>query len=224
MFRIKICGVTNVPDAVSAISAGADAIGLNFCPQSQRFVDADAAHDVASAVPEDVTLVGVFVNSTAEEIAETFDRLSLDVVQLHGDEPAELLAELPDSATIIRAYRCGREGLAPLARFISSCRMHGRLPDAALIDANASNDYGGTGQIADWQQISRQREILGDVPLVLAGGLTPVNVGEAIATVQPDAVDVATGVEHRPGVKDPTLVAQFVASARLAFDNAGRRV
>lgn len=219
MFRIKICGITNVPDALSAMGAGADAIGLNFYEDGKRFIDPDAAFDVASAVPEDVTLVGVFVNASAEEIAETADRLALDAVQLHGDEPAELLPQLPEDVMIVRAYRCGREGLAPLARFISSCRMHGRLPDAALIDANASSDYGGTGQIADWQQIASQREILGDVPLILAGGLTPVNVGEAIATVRPQAVDVATGVERRPGVKDATLVAQFVASARLAFDN-----
>lgn len=221
MFQIKICGVTNVEDALTAISAGADAIGLNFYAQSKRFVSEDAAFDVASNVPEDVTLVGVFVNADAEEIAETADRLSLDAVQLHGDEPAELLAKLPQSLMIIRAHRCGREGLAPLARFISSCRMHGRLPDAALIDANASSDYGGTGDVADWQQIARQREILGEVPLILAGGLTPINVGEAITTVRPQAVDVASGVERRPGVKDSTLVAQFVASARLAFDKLG---
>lgn len=219
MFRIKICGITNVSDALSAMGAGADAIGLNFYADGKRFIDAETAFDVASAVPEEVTLVGVFVNSSAEEIIETADRLSLDVIQLHGDEPADLLPKLPEDIMIVRAYRCGREGLAPLARFISSCRMHGRLPDAALIDANASSDYGGTGQIADWQQIASQREILGEVPLILAGGLTPVNVGEAIATVRPQAVDVATGVERRPGVKDSTLVAQFVASARLAFDN-----
>jgi phosphoribosylanthranilate isomerase len=221
MFRIKICGITNVPDVHAALSSGADAIGLNFYANGKRFIDEEAAFEVASEVPEDVTLVGVFVNSSAEEIAETADRLSLDAIQLHGDEPADLLPKLPKDLMIVRAYRCGREGLAPLARFISECSMYGRLPDAALIDADASSDYGGTGQIADWQQIASQREILGDVPLVLAGGLTPVNVGEAISMVRPQAVDVATGVERRPGVKDPTLVAQFVASARLAFDHAG---
>ena len=93
-----------------------------------------------------MTLVGVFVNATVEEMAETADRLALDAIQLHGDEPAELLPQLPEDIMIVRAYRCGREGLALLARFISSCRMYGRLPVAALIDANASSDYGGTGR------------------------------------------------------------------------------
>ena len=217
MFRIKICGITNVQDALTAASAGADAIGLNFYAKSQRFVKPDVAKKIAAAVPKGMTRVGVFVNATADEIATLVARVPLDFVQLHGDEPAALLAQLPKDALLIRAVRCGYEGLAPLARFISECRMHGRLPDAVLIDANASSDYGGTGQIADWQQIMRQREILDGVPLILAGGLTPTNVGDAIGLVHPDAVDVASGVENEPGRKNATLVAQFVASARLAF-------
>ena len=118
---------------------------------------------------------------------------------------------------IVRAHRCGRDGLAPLAKYLVDCRALGRVPDAVLIDADAAAEYGGTGQRADWARIASQRELLGELPLILAGGLTPDNVAAAIAAVRPDGVDVASGVESGPGRKDAELVRRFIAAARDAF-------
>jgi phosphoribosylanthranilate isomerase len=218
MFRIKICGMTSVEDARAAAEAGADAIGLNFYPRSRRFVRPETAARIAAAVPRDVTKVGVFVNATAEEIRRIAELVGLDCVQLHGDEPPALVAQLPPQVAVVRAYRCTVDGLAPLAEYLAACPAHGRALDAVLVDADAGGDYGGTGQAADWSLVARERDALGGTPLVLAGGLTPENVSEAIAQVHPDGVDVASGVESRPGRKDAALVARFVAAAREALE------
>ncbi len=217
MFRIKICGITSEADARAAADAGADAVGLNFFRKSRRFLEPVAARQIAAVVPAEVVRVGVFVNSTADEIVKTVDAVGLDYVQLHGDEPPMLLAKLSSGVKIVRAFRCGSDGLSPLARYLDECRTLGRVPDAALIDADAGADYGGSGQPADWTRIAQDRAQLGDVPLILAGGLTPENVAAAIAAVRPDGVDVASGVEIQPGQKDATLVRRFVAAARAAL-------
>jgi phosphoribosylanthranilate isomerase len=216
-FRIKICGVTNRDDARAAADAGADAIGLNFFSKSRRFIDPLTARKVADEIPNRIMKVGVFVNHDAAEIVETVELVGLDAVQLQGDEPAKLLAELPVHLPIVRAHRCGREGLASLSRYLEECRSAGRLPDAVLIDADAGTDFGGSGKISDWATIARDRESLSGLPLILAGGLTPNNVAAAINAVSPDGVDVATGVEREPGSKDAELVTRFIAAARDAF-------
>jgi phosphoribosylanthranilate isomerase len=216
MFQLKVCGITTVDDAVVAAEAGADAIGLNFWPRSRRLVSIDAAREI-SAELDDVVRVGVFVNATAEEIARTADAVGLEWIQLHGDEPAELLAQLPAQLKVMRAFRCGAEGLKSASRFLSECRARGRAPDAALVDADAGAEYGGTGRVANWSKIVSERGQLGGVPMILAGGLTPQNVAEAIAVTRPDGVDVASGVESRPGVKDAKLVREFIDAARLGF-------
>jgi phosphoribosylanthranilate isomerase len=218
VFRIKICGMTSIDDARAAVDAGADAIGLNFYQRSRRYILPEQAEQIAAAVPGEVTTVGVFVNATAEEINQIVDRVGLNCAQLHGDEPPTLSAQLPAQVLIVRAYRCGEEGLTPLAHHLTTCRARGRAPDAVLVDADARSDYGGTGRAADWSLVAKEREALGDVPLILAGGLTPENVGEAIAVVRPDGVDVASGVESGPGRKDAVLVARFIAAARDALD------
>jgi phosphoribosylanthranilate isomerase len=221
VFKIKICGVTNAHDAAMAVNAGADGVGINFYPPSPRFVAVDGPHAelFGLQLAGNGVKVGVFVNASVHEMTDTAARAALDCIQLHGDEPADLLAQLPSHLSIIKAYRCGPNGLAPLAEYLDACRQHGRVPNAVLIDAetNAANEYGGTGRVAHWKQISRDRERLGAVPLVLAGGLTPDNVADAIAAVRPDGVDVASGVESAPGQKDPRLVERFVAAARDAF-------
>jgi phosphoribosylanthranilate isomerase len=219
MFKIKICGVTSVRDASLAVSAGADAVGLNFYPLSRRCVTTDVAQHILLALPAPVIKVGVFVNASVREITDVARQLGLECVQLHGDEPAELLAQLPSHLSILRAYRCGARGLAPLAEYLENCRTNGRLPDAVLIDSAtaATGEYGGTGRVADWDRIAEDRERLGDMRLILAGGLTPANVAEAIAAVRPNGVDVASGVECRPGHKDAALVEQFVAAAHAAL-------
>lgn len=218
MFRIKICGVTNADDARAAVDAGADALGFNFYRSSKRFVELDRAGEIADVVPSHVAKVGVLVNHSVSEIQDAVEALQPTHIQLHGDEPAELLSDLPPTIKIIRAYRCGPNGLAPLASYLKRCRSCGRMPDAVLLDSDAVGAFGGTGQAADWSSIANQRAMLGDAPLILAGGLSPTNVASAIAAVHPDAVDVASGVERQPGSKDRDLMKQFIDAAREAFD------
>jgi phosphoribosylanthranilate isomerase len=217
MFHIKICGITSVDDAQVAARAGADAIGLNFWPQSKRHVRPKSAREISAALPSGVARVGVFVNATAEDIASIADQVGLDWIQLHGDESFELLAKLPPRLPILRAFRCAEAGLLPLQHYLLESRGHGRGPDAVLIDADAAGEFGGTGRRADWMRIAQERSLLGELPLILAGGLTPLNVAAAIDAVRPDGVDVASGVECRPGIKDPALVEQFVAAARAGL-------
>jgi phosphoribosylanthranilate isomerase len=217
MFQIKICGVTNVADAQAAVDAGADALGFNFYRSSKRFIERDVAQQIADVVPDHVAKVGVFVNHSIRDIQDAVESLGPSYIQLHGDEPAELLSELPAEIKIIRAYRCGPNGLAPLARYLARCDSLGRAPDAILLDADAAGAFGGTGQAADWTLIANQRAMLGGIPLILAGGLKPTNVAQAITAVHPDAVDVASGVERQPGRKDHELMKQFIAAARAAF-------
>jgi phosphoribosylanthranilate isomerase len=217
MFRIKICGVTNLDDARTAIDAGADALGFNFYRASKRFIDRESARQIISIFPSTVSKVGVFVDHPVCDVQETAERLELDYVQLHGNEPPVYLSELPASLQIVRAYRCGSNGLAPLSSYLNDCQALGRLPHAVLLDADVSGSFGGTGRTVDWSEVVRQRSVLGDIRLILAGGLTATNVGQAIATVHPDAVDVASGVERQPGMKDDGLMRHFVAAAREAF-------
>jgi phosphoribosylanthranilate isomerase len=217
MFRIKICGITNMGDAKAAAAAGADAIGLNFYRASKRCVSHDAAREIVAGVPGSILKVGVFVNHDADEIQEVAEQLNLDYIQLHGDEPAAFLSELPESLKIVRAFRCGADGLAPLASYLDECRVLGRVPDAVLLDSSVAGAFGGTGQAIDWSLVARERSVLGAIPLILAGGLTPRNVRTAIKAVRPEGVDVASGVERQAGIKDIELMKQFVATAKEAF-------
>jgi phosphoribosylanthranilate isomerase len=218
MFQIKICGITRAPDAAAVVSAGADAIGLNFYPKSRRYLRIVDAQNLLSTISIPVTKVGVFVDAAVNEILDTARKLKLEWIQLHGKEPADLLSQIPPTLSIVSVYRCDARGLSPLADYLASCDRFGRGPDAVLIDAQADGDeYGGTGRVADWERIARDREMVGNVPLILAGGLAPDNVADAIATVRPQGVDVASGVETQPGYKDTTLVQGFIAAAREAF-------
>ena len=217
IFRIKICGITSAGDALVAARAGVDAIGLNFWPQSRRFVSIETAREIVAAAPRNVAKVGVFVNSTPADIAAIVDAVGLDWIQLHGGEPPELLAKLPPRVPILLAFRCGEKGLAPLTQYLNAAQVNGRVPEAVLVDADSAGDFGGTGRLADWAQIAHDRNQLGGLRLILAGGLTPQNVAAAIEAVRPDGVDAASGVEVRPGVKDAILIENFVAAARVAF-------
>jgi phosphoribosylanthranilate isomerase len=222
MFRVKICGITNVEDAIVAVEAGADAIGLNYYKDSPRRVDLKSGGRISSAVTDRrATPVGVFVNHVFEEIqiAERFN--SLDAIQLHGDEPPQLLAQITRAVDVIRVRRMGEHGLAAIVEDIEACRQAGRIPDALLIDAALPGSYGGTGTTASWGTLAERGSMFGDIPLILAGGLTPDNVAEAIRIVRPAAVDVASGVESAPGKKDPVKVRDFVANALGAFEALG---
>ena len=216
MFHVKICGITCPDDALAAAHAGADAVGLNFYSGSRRFVDHQQATAIVAALPERVAKVGVFVNARAEQVRSVAESVGLDYVQLHGDEPPQLISELTGLA-VVRAFRLGTDGWRPITEFLDQCYLLGALPRAVLVDACRPGLYGGTGEATDWAIAREYHELRLGLPLILAGGLTPANVSEAVAAVEPDGVDTASGVESAPGVKDTLKVAAFVAAARAAL-------
>jgi phosphoribosylanthranilate isomerase len=233
MFRIKICGVTNVADAEGVVAAGADAIGLNFYEKSPRMATEANAQAIAAAVGDRcANRVGVFVNHSLGEIIRIVELAELTWIQFHGDEPPQALAAfgpflakwpLTGQARtvrpqIIRARRFDDRGVAAIAEDVSACARIGCSPAAVLVDAYSPGRYGGTGETVSWLGLADHRRWLGKTPLILAGGLTPDNVAEAIRIVRPAAVDVASGVESAPGKKDPTKVRDFVAAAQGAFE------
>jgi phosphoribosylanthranilate isomerase len=162
--------------------------------------------------------VGLFVNASVEEIRNRVDLAQIDIIQIHGDEPPEFLTQLPKELPIIRARRMDDRGVAAIAEDIEACRAAGRVPDAVLVDAFTPGRYGGTGETVSWAGLADHPRWLGDVPLILAGGLTAENVAEAIRIVRPAGVDTASGVESSPGVKDPDKIRRFVEAAREALE------
>jgi phosphoribosylanthranilate isomerase len=223
MFQIKICGITNPSDALSAIKAGADAVGLNFYTSSPRFIDHSKARQIRDVLPPEIVKVGLFVNAAAKEVCKTFDELELDLIQLHGDETPKFLSQLGERP-VMRAFRLGPEGLQPIFAYLESCKQFRSVPKLVLIDALAEGAYGGTGETANWSICAQYPCLEGLPPLVLAGGLKPSNVAEAINQVRPAAVDTASGVESSPGKKDPVVLSAFVHAARKAFLEWGNRV
>ena len=223
MFQVKICGLTQASDAEVAIAAGADAIGLNFVPASPRCLSLATAAELTATIDRRAQRVGVFVNQPAADILAIVRKVSLDVVQLHGDEPPEAILEF-GSLPVVRAFRGMQQFSQAIREFLDRCDALGRLPDAVLIDAYQPGSYGGTGQRVDWQRVPDLRAVLRGVPLVLAGGLTAENVAEAIRIARPDAVDTASGVENSPGVKDHELVRAFCAKAFRSFSQTGQNL
>jgi phosphoribosylanthranilate isomerase len=220
VFCVKICGVRVAADAEVAAEAGADAIGLNFYPRSPRCVGEAEARGVVRHLPAAVARVGVFVNAPADELQRLAEAVGLDLLQLHGDEPPELLAQLR-GFRVIKAFRGPAASIDRVRAFLETARQLGCTPAAVLVDAYQPGVYGGTGHAVDWTQAAGLVSQLGGIPLVLAGGLTPGNVADAIRTVRPAAVDTASGVETEPGRKDPQAVRHFVHRARAAFLGAG---
>lgn len=204
-FLIKICGVTTAGDAATAAAAGADAIGVNLWPGSKRYVAPASARGVLEAVPAGVLKVGVFVDAPAAEVARMIEELGLDRAQLHGDEVATDFAAF-DPARIIRVIRVRDDASFPAAA--------GWSPALWLYDAFVDG-FGGAGVPAPWPLIARHARR----PFLLAGGLTPENVAAAIRATHPEGVDVASGVESGPGVKDPAKVAAFITAARAAISS-----
>ncbi len=227
MFRIKICGITNPEDAILAVDAGADAIGLNFYSGSKRSVNFQAGKDIASAVKKPCLKVGVFVNQTADDLNVIADTVGLGAVQLHGDQPPSYLLDVERRFPIVRVFRVEASGFIKIKVDLLMCAKTGRSPDAVLIDAVAPGEFGGTGRQLDWATLADRAELLNfdradPVQLILAGGLTPDNVAEAIRLVRPYGVDVASGVEASPGRKDAEKVKAFVAEAKRGFAEISR--
>jgi phosphoribosylanthranilate isomerase len=205
--RVKICGITRLEDAELATSLGAWALGFNLWPQSKRVVEEAVAAGIARRVRRRVELVGIFVNPTLDEVARAVDAIGLTHVQLHGDEGPVFATEVArrTGAKIIKAARvAGASDLQSLERFRT---------DYHLLDTAVAGERGGSGQTWDWTLAAKRRS---KVPMILAGGLTPDNVAEAIAQVGPYAVDVASGVEAEPGVKDHAKLEAFLAVASPA--------
>ena len=211
-FQVKICGVTSVEDALVVADSGADAVGLNFYEKTKRYVDLTTARDISAKLPRELKRVGVFVNASIATISEAVEVASLDFVQLHGDEPPSFLDQLA-GVSIIRAFRC-KADLSPVHQYLSECNV---MPVAVLLDAYSPDAYGGTGEKLYWPDLAGVK-FEPEIPLILAGGLTPDNVSEAISQARPQGVDVASGVEKKPQVgKDAELCDLFVRSAKSAF-------
>jgi phosphoribosylanthranilate isomerase len=206
MVKIKICGITNVEDARVAVEAGADALGFVLYRGSPRHVEPDTVRAIVGDLPPFILPIGVFVNEDPLVVRNLMDDCGLVLAQLHGDESALYCEHLGRPA--LKAIRLkDRDGFLALAELRGRANVRG-----FVIDAFSEDAYGGTGATVDW---SLAGEVARASPVLLAGGLTPVNVAKAIEIVRPYGVDVSGGVEERPGKKDPTKVRAFIEAARL---------
>lgn len=207
--RIKICGVRTPQAARAAADAGADAIGFVFHPGSQRFIEPEDAFAIMASLPPFLTTVGLFVNATVETFCQMEERCPTNLSQLHGDEPEDVVEQCGPG--VIKAIRFdGATIERDLARWSAVAEV-----DAILVDGSA----GGGGTPFDWDALARAKHACAK-PLLLAGGLTPANVAEAIRTVQPWAVDISSGVESSPGVKSPELIRAFCEAVRKSAEHS----
>jgi phosphoribosylanthranilate isomerase len=210
--RVKICGVTTVEDADTAAMLGADALGFNFWEGSKRHVTPEAAQTILRELPPFVEPVALYVNQPLRAVFQALNSIGrIRTFQWHGTQ-RELCDAYPFRMITAFAVR-DRPGLSEVTRYLDTARSAGKAPAAVLVDAYAVGQYGGTGQRAPWHLLA---EFKPPEPLILAGGLTPDNVAEAIRLVRPYAVDVATGVESSPGRKDPELMRRFIGTAQEA--------
>ncbi|MBF0126555.1 MAG: phosphoribosylanthranilate isomerase [Magnetococcales bacterium] len=201
--RIKICGITNTADALAAVEAGADALGFVFYSRSKRYVTPGQVAKILPDIPPFITITGLFVNACRDEIREVMACCRMDVLQLHGDEAPGECRGLP--GRVIKAIRVASpEDLYGLERYPVS---------AVLLDAKVGAHYGGSGCSFDWSLLKEYRS---PTPLILAGGLNPENVATAVRQVRPYAVDVSSGVESSPGIKDHEKMAHFIRRVRQA--------
>jgi phosphoribosylanthranilate isomerase len=201
--HIKFCGLTDIGDAEHAVEAGAWALGLILWPGSKRVCDVGAATRIARTFRRRAEIAGVFVNQPLDEVAELAEVVGLSLVQLHGDEGPSYCAEIArrTGARVIKAM--------PVRLASDIVAIEAFRTDFHLLDTHHEQLRGGTGETFDWELVARRRS---KVKLILSGGLTPENVGTAIAAVRPYAVDVASGVETAPGVKDHARIDAFVAA------------
>jgi phosphoribosylanthranilate isomerase len=204
MVKVKICGITSYEDARAAVEAGADALGFVFYEKSPRFINPVRAAGIISRLPPFIQTVGLFVNEETEQVNWTADYCGIDVVQLHGDETPEDCLEV--KRRVIKAFRIQKIiSIAPLEKY-QDYQVSGYLLDAWSPDA-----YGGTGRTFNWELAQAAKQY---GPVILAGGLNPENVAEAIRVVKPYGVDVSSGVEAAPGKKDAEMVREFIRAAK----------
>jgi phosphoribosylanthranilate isomerase len=204
---VKICGLTRPEDADLAVSSGAWAIGMIFYAESPRHVDVETAAAIATAYRRRTEVVGVFVNASLDDVLATTGSVPLTMLQFHGDEGPAYCAEA-GRRTGLKVMKAVRAKDAHAVKALSAFKT-----DFHMLDAYVPGSYGGTGERFDWELAAVHP---GTPPVVLSGGLTPENVGDALAVVQPFAVDVASGVEAAPGVKDPERVRRFFEAVQQA--------
>ena len=199
---VKICGITSLADAMTVATEGADMLGFMFYPQSKRHITIEAAREIHRRLPPFLQRVGVFVNPEEADVTRAISECGLSLLQFHGDEPSDFCTQF--GIMSLKAFR---------VRSAESIRELGLYQtDAYLLDAYSSSGLGGTGEPFNWDLAQAAHQYR--KPLFLAGGLTPENVGAAIAQVRPYAVDVSSGVESAPGKKDPALIRAFLQAVR----------
>jgi phosphoribosylanthranilate isomerase len=201
--RVKICGITNVEDAIAAVDAGADALGFMCYPPSPRYVRAETIREITRVLPPFVARVGVFVDSNTDRVVEVARTAGFDTVQLHGRESADFCRQL-GALRVIKAFRMDGPGV------LEQLADYAGMP--WLLDSYVAGLFGGTGQTFNWDLACEAVRRGGQV--ILAGGLTAENVSRAVAAVRPFAVDVCSGVEAKPGRKDLARLHEFVAAAK----------
>jgi phosphoribosylanthranilate isomerase len=204
MVRVKICGITNAADTLAAVDAGANLLGFNFYEKSPRYISEAEAAKIRPQLPKKVEAVGIFVNTAPAEVAARCKLLKLNVAQLHGDETSEAVAETARSIPVIKAFR-----VEPDFQLESLDAYPGTF--AFLFDAAHTGQYGGTGHSTDWDLAQRAAV---SHRIILAGGLKVENVAAAVRIVRPYAVDVASGIESKPGKKDHGLLREFIQEVR----------
>jgi phosphoribosylanthranilate isomerase len=204
--QTKICGVTNLADARACVDLGADMIGLNFYPRSPRYIEPRRVRAIVEAIPRSVLAVGVFVDTTADEVRTLAKTAGIECVQLYGDVSSEACRDLARELRVIRAFCTGAKFHPEDAGPFSDCDV--------LLDAPHAELRGGTGLTCDWSVARATRPFARF--LLLSGGLNAQNVSDAIAAVSPHAVDVCSGVESTPGVKDHRATEKFIAAVRTA--------
>lgn len=201
MVRVKICGITNLEDALASVDAGADALGFVFHEKSPRHITTDRAAGIIAALPPFVQTVGLFVNQDSGFVNETIAQCGFDIVQLHGDESPDDCAAV--NRRVIKAFRIKDiTSLDPINNYRVS---------AYLLDAFSPKAYGGTGLTFNWDVAAIAKKF---GPVILAGGLTPDNVREAVEKVRPYGIDVSSGVESSPGRKDAAMIREFIRRAK----------
>jgi phosphoribosylanthranilate isomerase len=224
--RIKFCGITSPADARNAALAGADAIGLVFYRRSKRCVSLSNAREILKALPPMVSPIGLFVNVPHDEIRDYANALNLRTIQLHGDEPPELVAQLSDFS-VVKSIPCDPDGLPKILDRWRSAITQLQLTHLSglLLETAGTGHAGGSGVENDWAAIAKHLSSddakMGLPPIIVAGGLTPENVGNVIRRLHPWAVDVSSGIEESPGIKSMEKMQRFADAVRNADDARG---
>ncbi len=207
MVRVKICGITNLEDALKAVELGADAVGFILYEGSKRYISPKDVRHITSVLPPFVAKVGVFVNEDPRRVLEILSYSHLDFAQLHGDETPDV-CDYIGANRVIKVFRLRNvEEVGSLEPFVGKVR-------AFLLDTYSGSSYGGTGKTFNWDIAKAVKERFSEVPLILSGGLNPLNVKDAISSVSPYGVDVSSGVEKEVGRKDPMKVEEFIKVAK----------